>query len=132
MPDNQPDSIQPEVASYVEHYAAVPPPWVVFPSTHPYDICWRMGAGEGYLDVFRRWWGSQNLDEEQRIRYFREWPPPPRWLEWVIGAIWEVEPVDGDEDARYAPYFDRLEALGFGTRAAYEKDLNDPRWLDAK
>lgn len=120
-----------EIAAYVAKHGAVPPPWFVFPDTHPYDGTWRMGAGECYLDVFRRWWRSQNLDEEQRIEYFRKWPPPPRWLEWMIDAIWAPEFEDGDDeqDLAFAPYFDRVAALGFGAKADYDKDLEDPKWL---
>ncbi|MFO0968349.1 MAG: hypothetical protein U0793_22570 [Gemmataceae bacterium] len=134
MQDDQPHPLDQEIASYVEKYGAVPPPWIAVPDTHPYDICWRMGAGEGYLDVFRRWWDSQNLEEPERIGYFRKWPPPPRWLAWLIGAIWGIEPEEDEEveDAAYAPYFARLEALGFGSRAEYEKDLDDPKWLGSR
>ena len=131
MLDDQPYSIDREIAAYVGKHGAVPPPWIVFPDTHPYDGTWRMGAGECYLEVFRRWWRTHNLDEEQRIEYFRKWPLPPRWLEWMIDAIWAPQFEDGEDeqDLAFAPYFDRVEALGFGSKADYDKDLADPRWL---
>jgi hypothetical protein len=34
------------IAELVGQHGAVPPPWFMFPDTHPYCICWRMGAGK--------------------------------------------------------------------------------------
>lgn len=115
-----------EIASYVEKHGAVPPPWIAFPDTHPYHHTWRNGAGECFLEVFRHWWQTQDMDEEQRIAYFRKWPPPPRWLACVIGAVWKIDPMDDEdeEEAACAPYFARLEALGFGSKADYQRDLD--------
>ena len=117
----------------IAQYGAVPPPWVRFPDTHPYSICWRMGGGESHVMLFAQWWREQGFDEAARIAYFRRWPPPPRWLKWMIDVIWNVQADDEDDgtaSATYAPYFARAEALGFGSRAAYEQDLDDPQWLE--
>jgi hypothetical protein len=97
---------------------------------HPYSICWRMGAGEEHIMAWGQWWHSQNFDEEQRIAYFRNWKPPARWLDWMIDAIWEIRPQESGDDFDYSPYFSRIEKLGFGSKEDYEKDLEDPKWLE--
>src|SRR5262245_44600201 len=130
---SEPAWIENRIAELVAEHGAVPPPWFIFPDTHPYSICWRMGAGESHVMVFNAWWNRQKdgLCEMQRIDYFRRWPPPPRWLPWMIDVLWDVNPGEsGDPDAfDYSPCFARTEALGFGTHAEYERDLNDPKWL---
>lgn len=118
-----------QIAKLIAEYGAVPPPWVVFPNTHPYDIGWRMGGGEAHIEVFGTWWDRQQdqWNEAQRIDYFRQWPPPPCWLKWTIDVIWEIE-ADDEDDFDYSDYFARLEAIGFGSQADYEQDLDDPKW----
>ena len=123
------DWIEKEVTKLVEKYGVVPPLWVIFPDEHPYSICWRMGYGEEYVEVWGQWWDNQGFNESQRIEYFRKWPPPARWLEWTIDAIWDIRPWENEPDFDYTPYFSRLENLGFGSKQDYESDLNDPKWL---
>ncbi|MCG8366997.1 MAG: hypothetical protein MJA27_27145 [Pseudanabaenales cyanobacterium] len=122
------------IAELVSEHGAVPPPWFMFPDTHPYDICWRMGAGEFHVMVFHAWWEEQkqNYDEAQRIEYFRKWLPPPRWLTWMIDVIWDINlsEVDNPEEYDYSSYFARTEELGFGTQAEFERDMDDPTWLE--
>lgn len=125
--------IEQRITELVTEYGAVPPPWVLFPDTHPYDIGWRMGAGESHLMVFSEWWARQKeqLDEAHRVEYFRRWPPPPRWLTWLIDVIWDLQPweLEDPESFDYSPYFARTAELGFGTQAEYQRDLEDPKWL---
>jgi len=54
------------------------------------------------------------------------------WLKWTIEAIWDLRAWEDDNDFDYTPYFDRLLALGFGSKEDYEQDLSDPKWLDAE
>ncbi|OAQ59255.1 hypothetical protein VFPPC_10278 [Pochonia chlamydosporia 170] len=125
---DEPEWMKDAIAKLVKEHGAVPPPWFMFPDTHPYEICWRMGAGETHIMNFSAWWDKQKevLDEQGRIEYFRRWPPPPRWLEWMIDAVWEPQPPDSyDESFDYTPYFERVEALGFGSQAEYEQDLEE-------
>jgi hypothetical protein len=107
-------------------YGTLPPPWVVY-NEHPYSICWRMGGGESHLMLWWEWWPRQELTEEQKIAYFRPWPPPPCWLEFLIEAIWIV---NASEEEDLSPYFERTAALGFGTQEDFERDLDDPKWLE--
>ncbi|HEX9796551.1 MAG TPA: hypothetical protein VGA52_06125 [Anaerolineales bacterium] len=68
-----------------------------------------------------------------RIAYFRRWPPPPRWLVWMIEALWDIRPWETMADPEafdYSPPFARTEELGFGTQAEYEADANDPKWFE--
>jgi hypothetical protein len=115
-----------EVKRLTSEYGTVPPPWVVF-EEHPYSICWRMGSGETHRHLWREWWEQQRLSEEDRIAYFRLWPPPACWLAFLIEAVWGIGRGGGDEALR--PYFDRTAALGFGTLNEYEEDLADPSWF---
>jgi hypothetical protein len=121
------------IAELLAEHGAVPPPWILFPDTHPYDICWRMGAGESHVMVFGAWWEREMapLAEPERIAYFRRWPPPPRWLTWMMDALWRLacEDIDDPHSSACDPYFARAEGLGFGTRAAFLRDLDDPQWL---
>jgi len=108
-------------------YGAVPPPWFEYPDTHPYDIVWRMGDGESYIELFYTWW---NLEKEvwvevRRIEYFRRWPPPPRWLKHMIDCVWDIrhDTFEDEELFNYKPYFARTSELGFGSLDDYERDL---------
>ncbi len=122
--------IDARITELVVEHGAVPPPWFMFPNTHPYDICWRMGAGESHMAVFCVWWDQQkhNFDESQRIEYFRKWPPPPRWLTWMMDFVWDLEPweCEDPESFDYSEYFTRVEELGLGTKAEFERDMDDP------
>lgn len=128
---DDPQWVKDEIAELVARHGAVPPPWFVFPNTHPYQIVWRMGAGESFIMIFGAWWKSQKpaMSETQRIEYFRQWPPPPRWLVWMIDVLWDLPDEElNDPDAfDYSPYFARTEALGFGTEEEYERDLHEWR-----
>jgi hypothetical protein len=116
-----------EVAALVADHGTVPPPWVDY-HEHPYSICWRMGGGESYVMLWAEWWRQQGLTEDQKVAYFRLWPPPHCWLAFLIEAVWGVDA--SAEGADLDPYFERTTALGLGSRQEYERDLNDPRWLE--
>jgi hypothetical protein len=117
--------IQAEIDSLVAEHNTVPPPWVVY-HEHPYSICWRMGGGESHLMVWWEWWSRQEFTEDQKVAYFRCWPPPYCWLAFLIQAIWAIDTFE--ERDNLAPYFERTSALGFGSQQDYERDLNDPKW----
>ena len=92
-----------------------------------------MGAGESHIVVFTEWWEREmrTVGEAERIEYFRRWPPPPRWLTWMIDVLWDIRPweLDDPDSFDYSPYFARTEELGFGSEAEFDRDLADPRWL---
>ena len=60
---------------------------------------------------------------------FRRWPPPACWLEWMLCQVWDIRPWEVGDEFDDDPYFARLESLVFGNKQDYEKDLEDPRWL---
>jgi hypothetical protein len=115
-----------EVDALVAEHGTVPPPWVVY-FEHPYNICWRMGGGQGHILLWWAWWEEQGFTEEQKVAYFHRWPPPHCWLAFLIQAVWGVDIFDGRDDI--GPYFERTAALGFGSQQDYERDLADPKWL---
>lgn len=89
---------------------------------------------ESYSSIFTGWWEKQRheWDEAQRIDYFRKWPPPPRWLTWMLDVVWDLEPweLTDPEFFDYSEYFRRAEELGFGTEKEYQLDLDDDKWLE--
>jgi hypothetical protein len=116
-----------EIDALTTQHGAVPPPWFMY-HTHPHSICWRMGGGETHMMVWSTWWPQQQFTEPQKIDYFRKWPPPHCWLAFMIEAIWDVE--ESSEAQQLAPYFERTRELGFGGQEDYERDLEDPKWLE--
>lgn len=121
-----------ELEAHLTEDGVLPPPWVVFPDTHPYSMLWRMGAGESFIMVWGEWSEEQKTfhTEADWIGYFRRFPPPKRWLTWMMDVVWNLKPWEQDEDFDYTPYFERTAELGFGTQAEHEADLDDPKWLD--
>lgn len=134
-PENEGDrmTLDPWIVLEIERLTAshgtVPPPWIVAPDEHPYSAYWRMGSGESHIMVWGAWWATQGMDAAARISYFRQFPPQPRWLEWMVDAIWDVPYSEDDDGETFdrAPFFAEAEALGFGSRQDYERDLDDPR-----
>jgi hypothetical protein len=117
--------MQEEIDALVAEHGTVPPPWVVY-DEHPYSICWRMGGGEAHKEVWWEWWAQQGFTEEQKIAYFRRWPPPHCWLAFLIEAVWGVDTFE--ERDHLTPYFEQTAALGFGNQQEYQRDLADPKW----
>ncbi|WP_424951236.1 hypothetical protein [Deinococcus sp.] len=124
-----------EIARLTAIYGTVPPPWIIAPAEHPYSLYWRMGGGEAHVMVWSAWWAQQGgahtrPTEVQALDYFRDWPPPPVWLPWLIDVLWKPEDWEADEEvaAGTEDYFTRTEALGFGGRADYERDSEEPKW----
>lgn len=115
-----------EIETLTALHGSVPPPWFMY-EEHPVSMCWRMGGGETHMMVWWEWWPQQQLSEEQKIEYFRKWPPPHCWLAFLIEAIWAI---DDDDEAELVRYFERTRELGFGSRADYERDRDDPKWLE--
>lgn len=117
--------MQEEIDQLIAEHETVPPPWVMY-NEHPYSMRWRMGDGEGHLVVWWEWWPKQEFTEQQRIDYFRKWPPPHCWLAFLIEAVWGVDTFE--ERDCLTPYFELTSKLGFGTQQDYEQDLDDPKW----
>ena len=125
--DRENQWIASETNRYLAAYGEVPPPWVFAPNSHPLSIQWRMGGGEGFLMVFNSWFGPTIDNETDRIAYFRKNPPPPRWMEWMVCAIWSLEPWE--EEIDFAPYFEKLVNLGFEGVSEFEQDYEDEKWV---
>ena len=121
--------ISDEIKKYVSEYGEVPPHWVFRPNSHPYSIGWRMGSGEGFVEVFNSWFENNLASEKERIDYFHKYSPPPRWLAMVIDSVWDLEGWN-EPDFDYGPYLRKLKDLGFDGTDKYEDDLADEKWLD--
>ncbi len=59
------------------------PPWVKHPEIPRRSLGWRMGSGEWYLWMWRRWWDG--LSAEAHKEYVARWAPtaPADWLSWL-------------------------------------------------
>jgi hypothetical protein len=111
-------------------YGTVPPPWVVH-DEHPYDHRSRSEGLSFHINVFWAWWWAQKFTEDERIAYFRRWPPPPCWLAFLIQAVWLGDPFDAEAQANSAQYFERTRDLGFGSRQDYERVVDESMWPEA-
>jgi len=107
--------------AYLDTYGTVPPPYVVF-DDHPLSLRWRMGPGEDFMRMWWDWWSEVSYPEEEMLEYFQKWPPPHRWLGFVIFAVWDVDTAADPQ--RAAKCFDRTASLGFGSKKDYEFDFN--------
>lgn len=117
-----------EITKLEAKYGTVPPPWVIFPNEHPYSMCWSMGTGEAHIIVWSDWWEEQNYSEAEKIEYFRQWKPPVCWLEWMSDAVWEPAENDEEEIANFA----KIEALGLGSKADFDRVMNEPKFFESE
>ena len=63
------------------------PPWARFPAFTRYTINWRMGAGEDWLHMWRRWL-ERTPDPAERRDYLRRHPRAPRtWADLVYAIL---------------------------------------------
>ena len=118
--------IENQVKENIAKYGDVPPPWVFRPNSHPWSIQWRMGAGETYCMVYASWLNKNCNTLEDQIKFFKKYPPPPRWLGDVACTIWNLEPMDESFD--YSKYFSELEKNGIKGSEKYKEDLSDEQW----
>jgi hypothetical protein len=121
------DSLHQErLSALLRQHGSVPPPWAYAPRTHPYDIGWRMGGGEGHIVLFNEWASSRSWSFEERVAYIRRWDPPHSWLEWVAWFLWPEAYDDTSLDVSDA-HFRQIKALGFGSKAQWRRAFNtDP------
>jgi hypothetical protein len=110
----------PEIAKLIARFGEVPPLWARYPRVHPMHIHWRMGGGESYKYLFNAWEVSKEWNTAQRIAYMRRWDPPFSWLEWVAWFVWPEDFADGSYEL-LPEHFDRLAALGFGSREDWQR-----------
>lgn len=68
------------------------PPWMVCPHLSRFSLGWRMGYGEGVIDIFCQW--LDKLNKQQRAEVQELFPEPFTWQGW-----WNEEEDDGDDDS---------------------------------
>lgn len=116
-----------ELKKIIDKFGDVPPPWIYSPTSHPYSIQWRMGAGETYMMIYSTWLNNNLNNKEELIEFFKKYPAPPRWLGTIANTIWNLEPMDEHFD--YSKYFKKLKEYGFGGTEKYKEDLSNEKWL---
>lgn len=109
-------------------YGDVPPYWVVYPTYHPYSMGWRMGGGESCRDAWQAWWQAQDWAFDEKVTYFKKFGVPHAWLEALIATLYEIDCYDCEE-SELQPYFEKLQALGFGGYDDWRADIeDDDKW----
>jgi len=86
---------------------------------------------------FWTWWGSAQVSrtEASRLAYVRKWPMPPTWTHVAIEMIWP-DFIEADSMVFFDPdmaderraLFEKAISVGLPDEAAWEADLNDPKW----
>jgi N-acetylglutamate synthase-like GNAT family acetyltransferase len=73
------------IARELAEHGTLAPPWRKYPEIPRRSIGWRMGAGEWYLWMWRRWWAS--IDAAARDGYITRWSEeaPKEWRGWMEG-----------------------------------------------
>lgn len=106
------DWYQKQLKEHIQKYGAVPPPWIYLPDEHPFSMAWRMGIGESHIMVFSIWWEDEGKTFEEKIKYFKKFPPTSEWVSWMIDVIWDIESWNYTLDD-FNPYLKKLKQLGF-------------------
>ncbi len=55
-----------ETKSFEDDLDIILPPWIAFPDIHPFDMYWRMGRGEEYLENFFKFY--ERLPDQEAFR----------------------------------------------------------------
>lgn len=83
------------LAETAEH-GSVRPPWIRLPGVHPFDIAWRMGAGETHLLLWSAW--APDHDVSARLAVLRGYGAiPVDWASWAAEAVEVIAGDDSDE-----------------------------------
>ena len=107
----------------LKQYGDIPPPWVYALNAHPYSMEWRMGGGETHLMLLDEWLDQKALSFDERITFLQKYPNPPRWYQWIIQFLWNINLYELEE-TDYTEYFEELKKLGFEHTADFQKDFD--------
>jgi len=77
-------------AEELARFGEVRLPWIAFPGMHPFHIHWRMGEGEGHLNVLALHASTQSIPE--RIAQLRGSGVPADWVWWAWERIAAIDP----------------------------------------
>jgi hypothetical protein len=92
---SSPNEILGEIlADEIRTHGSVRPPWVAFPGVHPFDIAWRMGAGETHVMLWRAWAAGRTVSETTAV-IARYGAVPADWSWWAADALDCI--VDADD-----------------------------------
>ncbi|MGO8995712.1 MAG: hypothetical protein ACLQVI_20570 [Polyangiaceae bacterium] len=104
----EPDPLAAALDAEVAAYGSVRPPWAFLPGVHPFEIGWRMGAGESHLMVWSVW--ARDRERGDVLAAIgRNMPVPADWAWWAAEAAGLVT-LPEDEDYMEAVPFDTVRA----------------------
>lgn len=96
MPDWR-ESARARLPEHLDARGDLAPPWAKFPTFERYCIGWRMGSGEGWLNLCSVFFEDLPGDEATRMAYLRRHPPAPIcWADWVWSVLFPDAP-EADE-----------------------------------
>ncbi|WP_434421531.1 hypothetical protein [Nannocystis pusilla] len=76
------------IAEARDEHGDVAPPWARYPEIPAGSIGWRMGAGEGWAEVWHEWLSRAPSDRAWRLAYLKRHAPAPRtWTATVISTM---------------------------------------------
>ena len=99
------------LADEIRTHGSVRPPWVAFPGVHPFDIAWRMGAGETHMMLWSRWIEGRSATEVTAA-VARHGPIPADWSWWVAEATGVIVDADDLYDVPFEDVRGRLADAG--------------------
>jgi hypothetical protein len=105
------------MATEVAEHRAIRPPWVAFPGVHPFDIAWRMGAGETHLLLWWHW--SQGRTRAEIVGTITNYGDVPAdWACWAAEAA-GLRVVDYEsEETQFDAARSRLATVGISVDGA--------------
>ena len=100
-----PDALDAYVADEIRTHGAVRPPYVAFPGVHPFDVFWRMGAGESHVMALSRARSSLGIAERDVV-VKRSGAVPADWVWWVADwlALFPEDASDAEASETFGAY----------------------------
>jgi len=127
------DRLDARIAEEADENGDIQPPWARFPTYTRTTIGWRMGSGEDWMWMWRRWL-SRLTGRGARLAYLRRHPKAPRtWANMVHDLLEEGDFVIAlPEDVVEGLIREGLvgDDVAFDTWAAHIDDMGIPPWGD--
>jgi hypothetical protein len=98
------DSLTALLDAEVAAHGSARPPWVFLPGVDPFEITWRMGAGESHLMLWSAW--ARDRERDDVLAVIRKNMPIPADWAWWAAEVSGLVTLPEDEDYMEAVQFD--------------------------